>query len=956
MSAADAIPFLDRLARELLAQHRAADLHKLTVVLPSRRACHYFKRYLALAHNSPMLAPKVLSMDDYVRSMTGIQMPAQVDLVLLLFEVYNQLQEEGQKASLEEFAALGSAMLSDFNLIDRNLPDERIKPMFAYLDDVKAIDRWAEELGKELELAEDSKARQYLRFWQVLERTYWAFRQRLEKAGMAYAGLAYKLLANSLKARCQAGQVGQTVFAGFNLLTQTEQAIIRQLLEAGLATTFWDMDTYYTGQPMQEAGLFFRQYRQKWLQEPIRGLISRMGQAAQQVRTFQATSYTGQVQIASRLVREFVQSLSKTERDQFPHQANRLAILLPDEALLQPLLHALPDDLKLDYARVLNITMGLNIRHSQLHVWIEQVFDLQEGLINRGTDVLVYHQHLSQILQHSFLLDERLKQVAQQIRSENRVYLQSKELTLMGLPADLMEVLLKPWGLDARAAISGMLRLARWLLEQRQSQLPALEVQFMAAWVRLLRRLEDLLAQAEGLTISTLRKFISELIRHESIPFAGEPIAPIQIMGMLESRALDFDQVIILSCNEGILPHQKHTESVLPFDIRTQFGLYTQREHDAVMAYTFYRLIHRARQVNLVYAPASDQIREPSRLIRQIAEEYAKQPGISLRHVEPSPPLPTTAEPEPPIVKTDALLERLALKLSKGISPSSLNRFLQCPRQFMLETVLKLQEAEEVEEEMDARQFGDLAHEVLDRLFRPHLGQQISPEQIEQLILQDRQLDKLMQESAEKTLGSVGISSGKNYILAQVARELIRQFLRKQAAEGTHRIVALEEFYQDEIPIKLPNGRQITCRIAGKADRIDFVKEKLRVVDYKTGKFEPRDLNAATWQEVLQDGGKGKIVQLLLYKYLLIQTINRHQLPGFTHADDQSIQSGFYFFRNLNQGFQQYSLADEPSDSAAFLEYTRQMVGRMVVRMFDPSQPFGDDPAFGRDDLPAPAE
>ena len=937
-------PFLERVARDLLAK-QGERLSDMEVVLPSRRACHYFKRYLAMVHPGPMLSPKIMAMDDFVRSKAEVELPGKVDLVLALYDCFQQAQAP-EEMSLERFAPLGVAMLSDFNLIDRNLTKTETVSFFAYLEEVKAIERWGEELGKEIELDDDHKAKDYLRFWKALTKAYWLLREQLLDKGQAYSGMAYRLLLDSLDSAMTEGKVSQTAFIGFNMLTATEQELISQLQQNGLATSYWDMDSYYVDDPMQEAGMFFRDYQRKWLTGNTTFVSDHLTAHPKSILLYQSDSYTGQAQVAANTIREILSPMSDNERMEFQKKTNQIAILLPDEAMLQPMLMAMPDDIGLDWAKSLNITMGLSISQSQVHVLLGQLFDLQQSIVVKNEEVLVYHHHITEILHHSFVLDYDSQSITAKIRKNNHVYLNHSDLLELGLSEDFVSAFVKPWGTDVNLAIEGMLNVAKWLVTEREDRLPSVEMEFIASWAKLLRRLADRFSRVPDVSIDTFRHFLSELIRHESVPFAGEPIAPVQIMGMLESRALDFEHVIILSCNEKILPKEKNTESVVPFDLRQMFGMYTYREEDAVSAYTFYRLFHFAKTIHLISAPSNDSVGEPSRFVKQIEEEYARLPHVTLSHRSVSPSLPTSAAPPTGIEKTEWVLHKLEEKLANGISPSSFNRFLGHPKSFFLESVLKLDEADEVEEEMDARLFGDLLHETLDMLLQPYKGATLTPAIAQKIKADQKLIEQCMQNAAAKTMGKIVLDHGKNYILKEVAKQLIRRFMDQQTQEGSSAILDLETFYNSTISVTLDDGRVIQCKVAGKADRIDLSDGTIRVVDYKTGKVESGELSADEASSILIDGGKGKIVQLLLYKYLLIKSLDSDKGQYPSDWEDTTIVSGFYFFRKLSDGFTKYKLADEPQNHEDFKVYVEEMVCRMVREMFSSASTFGQEGAF----------
>jgi hypothetical protein len=475
------------------------------------------------------------------------------------------------------------------------------------------------------------------------------------------------------------------------------------------------------------------------------------------------------------------------------------------------------------------------------------------------------------------------------------------------------------------------------------------ELTFLLKLHQMLVKLRGLLdRQGDRLSVPIFKQFLLESMRQESIPFSGEPLSPIQIMGLLESRSLDFEHVVVLSCNEGTLPQGKGDDSLLPFELRRRVGIPTYQESDSAIAYIFYRLLHRAKSITLLYTEpsAGSRAEEASRFIAQLQAEL---PGAHLTFEQAHFPSTPQEERLPPakIDKTPAIQDMLAERLQKGISPSAINTFISDPLAFFNRSVLRIGELQTVAETMERHTFGTLLHTMLENLLKPYEGKMVMPADLEALSGSDAvaaEARKVLRDTVQ-----ADDRRGGNYVLSQVAVQLARRFLRQQASElpDGFRLIAQEEGLTHDVAV-FAGGRQLKIKLYGKADRIDLVGHTLRVVDYKTGTYKAAGLKADDAAVLLQDPEKHKVVQLMLYRYLLLQALKkspfRQLLPQGIEAFN--VTAGFYFFTKIEDHFLQHIIADAPEDDDAYCAYVEQWLQNWAERVLDPSQPLASREAL----------
>lgn len=639
--------------------------------------------------------------------------------------------------------------------------------------------------------------------------------------------------------------------------------------------------------------------------------------------------------------------------------------------MLIPLLYSLPtvkiDSTELPAKEYLNLTMGLSIEKTPLFTLVDNLFNMQA---NFSTDEhgqkLVYFRDILKILRHPYLQYstryaqdyDKIQEHIIYIQKENLVYVPLETLQEWGKETSFYHVVFRHWNNSADQALQALFDLCKILSELFDDQHNVLENEFLLQFFMLLKRIESVLGQYRyQINVRTLQQFLYETIHTTLVPFTGEPLSPLQIMGMLESRTLDFERLIILSCNEGIMPKGKQYGSVIPMDIRKRFGIPTHTENDATYAYTFYRLLHRARDITLIYVDAVGgqgiNTAEKSRYITQIEAELAPLPNITFHHYRLQLRLPEKHQPLVQVEKTPETLAMTRQYLSQGITPSAINLYIENPLAFFQRYVLGLEEAQEIEEEIMDHTFGAIVHRVLEQFLKRHERKLLTAEEIASITAEYPLIEKLLEESIVAIKGGIVTHKGKNYLLKRIASWLIQRFLEGEQAKAPLYLLAQETLMTASLSIKIADHQPpVEVLLKGKADRIDICDHQLRIVDYKTGALGYQSLTAPSLIHSPLDPDKGKIVQLMLYKYLFVRLMQtpegkRKMNEAIEYVENFNIVSGFYFFRYLTEGFQAYSLGDEPKNAVEFIQYVEEFLRQLIGEMLDPAVPFAPRSLIG---------
>ncbi len=895
------ISFLNRVAQHIF-QYYPQSTEKICVVLPTKRAGLFLKKEIAKVFNKTIWAPNIISMDDFMSELSNSKSISSFELTLHFYKVYVDCTAAEDRDDFNEFLNWAPALLADFDAVDRHLVNA--DKFFSYINETRALEVWNVD-GQPI----SDFQKEYLRFWQNLKKYYASLNDSLAKENLVSSGQAYRKASEFND--FENTKWSKVIFAGLNALTPSEEKIIQKSIKSGWAEILWDSDEYYLHNRNQEAGFFLRKYLNTWSTEFTfkEDLLSKENK---NIHLIGCPQNVLQAHVAAELI-----------QTKMPANSPNSAVILGDENLLIPLLNQLPNETK-----AANITMGLPIKQIDLYPMLLQMFVMHETAKKSSKDYLFYHKDILLFLAHEkiqFLLGDNKKTIElnNYITKNNRVYITAEKcLSILG---EDLRFVVDGDNKNGSSLLQNMLRLVL-LLKDKYSDTSSLENEYLFAFYTFLQKLNNLqkkYALQELEQLKALKKVFIKLIRQEKLSFYGEPLQGLQIMGMLESRALDFENIILLSMNEGVIPKDKHQQSFIPHDIKKEFGLHTYQENDAIYAYHFYRLIQRAKNVYFLYTSASDNMgaqNEKSRFLSQLEMEYAPlNKNVHFSSTYASLPNSEIKINSQVLRNSPDIIARLKARAAKGFSPSALNKFLECPSDFYYRYILGLGEMDEVEEDIQASSLGTAIHSVLENLYQAHVGKVLKVQHVEAMLPQvDSLLEKAFQAQEINEL-----QVGKNHLTYNVASDVIKQFLSNEisslkeldARNQSLTILKLEYKMEGEIEIKV-GGEPLKIKLSGIADRIDKIGNDIRLVDYKTGKVNDDDLTISKLENI-GNGKKSKLLQLLWYSLLYLEN----------NKEVNAISPGLLSFRALSNGLFELNIEKkEKADRETCLAFKKQLI------------------------------
>lgn len=937
------LSFLEEVADHILEKY-ANDTGEICLVTPNRRAGLFLRKHFSKKVKQPTWSPAFLSIEDFVNRISGLQVADNLSLMFHFYEVYQSI--EGEKSeTVDDFLCWGSVLLKDFDEIDAAL--EKPEDLFEYLKNLKSIDTWNPD-GKELTEFQQN----YLDFFNKFSQYHQALRSYLEEKNMAYQGMSYRKAANNLKQNPNILPWKKVIFAGFNALNQAEETIIDSLKKAGLAEVISDSDPYYEDNPRHEAGHFIRKYRKKW-DIPLREDQKSLFKDPKNIKVLGIARNVTQAQLTGNIL-ELQPDLPLNEQT---------AVVLANENLLIPVLNALPER-----AKAINITMGYPLAKTSLHGFFEALLQLhltadRLNTTRDGQAPAFYYKDLLRLFSNTctaLLFDpvngqQKLDRVLRAISISNRTFYRFDDLLALKEAgedfAGAFQFLSENWPAEVSKVIPALrdisLRLDAAFRQKGGESFESLQkspffIDFEALYYygRIFSRIESVMSGSKSIqSIRTLWLIIKQTVAETRLAFSGEPVEGLQVMGMLETRNLDFKNIILLSANEDVIPKGKSGNSFIPYEVKRKFGLQIHSDKDAVYAYHFYRLLQRAENVYLVYNTESGGMgsSEKSRFITQLQHElpdYNASAELSAELISLSPAIKTGKEGIR-IAKDAAVMARLEQMAAYGLSPSALNTFIRCPLKFYLEKVARLREAEEVEETIEASTMGNVVHGVLEDLYSPFKKQVICPELVK--AMQDK-VHELTIRRFSQHYPEGDINSGKNLLLFSLAKRQVENFLKwehsrleEDQQQGQHlSLVDTEAKLSGSITVDVA-GKTTEVKISGNTDRIDRLGGTIRVIDYKTGKVDDRALRIKVFEELIEDVKYDKAFQVLAYTWLYRQE----------NHEEANVESGIFSMRNLKSGFLKSEVDPKGPDAGMNpMEEFGNLLQTLVARIMDPEQPF----------------
>ena len=895
-------PFLYQVAT-LFYQQYGAEIHRLAFVFPNRRAGLFFQKYLSEISEKPLFSPSILTINDLFMQLSGKHPADKIQMLFRLYELYKQ--RSGSSESFDEFIYWGEMLLNDFDDIDKYMVDARM--LFRNVSDLKSLDDDFNYLSPEQVQAirsfwssfypkgDSPNQQHFLELWEILYDLYAGLRTSLAKDGCGYDGMIFREVVEQLEKEPMSDfPFDQVVFVGLNALSVSEERLLLALQKKGVADFYWDYVGPWVTDPDNKASFF--------LERNLRLFPSRMQLPATEpvqaeIRVMGVPSAIGQ----AKQVYPILQALAD-EQQLTDESALRTAIVLPDEHLLVPVLNAIPEAIQ-----HINVTMGYPLAGTPVAALMEYILTLQKNIRYIDRVPVFYFRDVLPILNHQYVMaaaPEEVSQLVKDMTAGNRIYVHAADLNRH----ELLSILFTPvqnteelsdYLIHVLEALNACLRNNRpnpddeEMISNSTQTTADIEQEFIFHYFATVNRMKEVMREAKiEMRLDTYFRLLKRMTDLITIPFEGEPLSGLQVMGVLETRALDFDRLIILSMNEGIFPLKKAANSFIPYNLRRGFGLPTYEHQDSVWAYHFYRLIRRAKQVTLLYDTRTTglQTGEVSRFVHQLRYHY-QYPLIDELVVYD---VASSAVPPISVQKTAEVEKLLSDFLSGGtraLSASAINTYLDCPLKFYFSVLEQIQEEDEITETVERDVFGSILHKVMEDLYVPFKGKLVTADLLK-LLRKDQPLltGTIARAFAELFFKSPVVRplEGENFLTGEMIRKYAEKILEQDARFTPFHYIESEK--KVRATITLSDKRVV--QLKGFIDRVDSLDRVLRIVDYKTGsgKLEFESVEGLFDKEA-KDRPKA-VMQVFLYAWMY------QQLPEYT---GMPIQPAIYYLRTLFQ-------------------------------------------------------
>ena len=889
--------FLQLVAQDLY-QKIGNDLSRVAIVFPNKRASLFFNEYLAMQSDRPIWSPAYVSISELFRQLSPWKSGDPIRLVCELYKVFRE--ETRSEETLDDFYFWGELLISDFDDVDKNLVDadrlfSNLQDLKNIMDDYDFLDSEQEEAIRQffqnfsIERRTQLKEK-FISLWDKLGDIYHHYRRNLEELGIAYEGMMYRYVMEELQS--DKLKYEHYVFVGFNVLNKVETKFFERLREAGKALFYWDYDVFYTRLPREntppythEAGEFILRNLKLFPNELPEAVFDTL-RKPKNVRFISAPTENAQ----ARYLPEWIRSVTKRDLQETPVKEKENAVVLCNEALLLPVLHSIPPEVK-----NVNITMGFPLAQTPVYSLVSALIELQTTGYRRDTGRYQY-EAVQSVLKHPYTrqLSTSAEGLEKQLTRDNRFFPLPSELKQ---DTFLEQIFTPKTGLSALCQyLTEMLREVAVLYQQEQETDDIFNQLYRESLFKsytLINRLLNLIDNGElNIQIETLRRLLCRLLATSNIPFHGEPAIGMQVMGVLETRNLDFRNLIMLSLNEGQLPKAGGDSSFIPYNLRKAFGMTTIEHKNALYAYYFYRLIQRAENVTLLYNTASEGLNrgEMSRFMLQFLVESPHT--ISREYLEAGQSPQSGREIS--VEKTPEIITRMYERYDVNrhprslFSPSALNTYLDCRLKFYYRYVAGLKAPDEVSAEIDSALFGTIFHRAAELVYKDLTanGKEIRKDDLEQVLRNDIKLQNYVDTAFKEEFFHVALTekpefNGTQLINAKVITSYLRQLLRNDLQYAPFFMEGMEKKVTEIIEIETPQGK-LALNIGGTIDRIDSKDDTLRIVDYKTG-GSPKTPENIKQLFTPADGRPNYIFQTFLYASIMCRKQSLKVAPSLLY-------------------------------------------------------------------------
>lgn len=888
--------FLEQVALDFY-NREGSGIRELCFVFPNRRSGLFFRKYIASLSQKPIFSPAIVTLKDMVVSLSKKREADRIELLFDLYEIYREISKTPE--SFDNFIYWGEIILNDFNDTDKYLINAKqlfsnvkelkeIESDYSFLSDIqlKAVKSFWEGFLPE---GNSANKKSFITTWELLYPLYSKFRQKLKYKEAGYEGMLYRMVALDKELLEPLREYKNVIFVGFNALNECEKNIFKTVQNMNIADFYWDYEGHLIKDRDNRASYFMDYNLSNFPSKfDIGTTVDR--DVVPQIEVIGVASSVIQAKITGEILKEIPGTIDN-------------AVVLPDESLLMPMLNSIPANIER-----INVTMGYPITGTPVLSLIMLITEMEWEA--RG----IYYKRALPLLKHSYvkkIAGNNVHEILNAIVKENIVYAK-RDLFEKN---DFLKLLFSeiPAQEDSCALLCDKIIAILDALSQ-SSGISKIEKEFVYHIHTAVTRIKGILI---SMTIKTFARLLAMLTQGLTIPFRGEPLSGLQIMGALETRVLDFDNIVICSVNEGIFPKKSVSNSFIPYNLRLGFGLPVKEHEDALYSYLFYRLILRAKKVFLLYDTRTEGLKngEPSRFIMQL--KYLYNLPVTERNViyrvEPQ------QRKEIVIKKDSAVMVKLGLFLQiesgKALSASALNTYIDCPLQFYFSYIEGVKVEEEVSEELEASEFGSIFHFVMERLYKPYENKTLAKDSIKAILANEHLIEH---EVNEGFLKYKNISDPKGYalLIKRLIIKYVQITLDHDISQVPFEYLGAEKRLTSVVSVK--PGMAVPLK--GFLDRIDK-KDTLRIVDYKTGKGDMLFKSIESLFDSSFNRRNKVAFQMFLYSLLL-------EYKGELIAEP-------YFIRELAKKKSHRIFIDEPQK-----EEFRKLLIELLDQIFNPEISF----------------
>jgi hypothetical protein len=927
--------FLKLVVDHLYSNH-GNKIQEVNLIFPGRRAGLFFmKQYKVLVKDKPMWAPPVRTISELISELSDLQVADPIILIFELYKVFCNIRKTTE--DFDTFYPFGEMLLNDFDDIDKYLVDTH--QLFQNISDLRDIENKFSLTEEQLELIRQfwkninlfeagPVKKDFIGIWNQLSTIYDNFKSVLISKGIAYEGMVYRQVCDKIKNGELQGTISQQyAIIGFNALNECEKVFFSYLQKNHLVNFYWDYDQYYVQNNWHEAGFFLRENLDRFPNSITPSNFNNL-LSPKEISIVSAPSDIGQAKILPELLKNNTEARIDSET----------VVVLADEQLLIPVLSSLPAEIK-----DVNVTLGYPFRMTHVYSFLELMVKLQKNKRNSGGATKFYYRDVLALLNHTYtqiICGVTIDIIVNEIIANNLVFIapeflqKNDYLTALfretNTPAELLNYL-KEVGDNTIYGLKGT---------DEYNESTNFQLDYWFTFLTAINRLKELLDKEEiEIGMPVLFRLLKKVIGGLSTPFKGEPLAGLQVMGVLETRAIDFANVIILSANEGVFPKTESAPSYIPYNLRRGFGLPTIEHQDAIFAYYFYRLIQRAQKVVVTYnSQTSTRVGEMSRFLYQLRFENAfkvneRSIGFSIHMGEENPiNIPKNKQIEDYLKSFTNQVEE-----PRYLTPTALSAYMECSLRFYFRYIAKIKEKEEVSEDIEGSVFGKLLHSAMEDIYRPYIGKVITNEIFETFIksvnIEGAVIDAFSKVYFKNSRGNETLH-GKSILIKEILEKYIKEILKKDCLNSPFTIISLEE------PCKMEfNCNDSIVFIGGVIDRLDQINGSVRIIDYKTGNV---DFSCPSIESLFnREGDTGKysaIFQSMLYALVIKQQGEYKAFPVFP---------GLYGLRKIFSSDFDCSISvnkNKITDILSFKDEYEQQLRGIVSEIFNPKVPFSKTP------------